>query len=87
MTTQESLNNALEDLKSRVAAVEKSQADYRSLVEAITAFGNTQQMLADVLRAYGGEVRATADDSNNRIRAIEASTLEIKNLLVKALER
>ncbi|EUA00915.1 hypothetical protein I546_6371 [Mycobacterium kansasii 732] len=57
------------------------------MVEAIKAFGETQQLLADVLRGYAGEMRATADDSNQRIRSLETSTAEIKNLLTRALER
>ncbi|AGZ50812.1 hypothetical protein PJK45_18535 [Mycobacterium kansasii] len=87
MATPEDLDGVLANLKARVAAVERSQADYRSMVEAIKAFGETQQLLADVLRGYAGEMRATADDSNQRIRSLETSTAEIKNLLTRALER
>ncbi|KZS85635.1 hypothetical protein [Mycobacterium persicum] len=87
MATPEDLDGVLANLKARVAAVERSQADYRSMVEAIKAFGETQQLLADVLRGYAGEMRATADDSNQRIRSLETSTAEIKNLLTRALDR
>ncbi|BCI85232.1 hypothetical protein PJI17_21665 [Mycobacterium kansasii] len=87
VATPEDLDGVLANLKARVAAVERSQADYRSMVEAIKAFGETQQLLADVLRGYAGEMRATADDSNQRIRSLETSTAEIKNLLTRALER
>ncbi|KZS63441.1 hypothetical protein [Mycobacterium ostraviense] len=87
MATPEDLDGVLANLKARVAAVEKSQADYRSMVEAIKAFGETQQPLADVLRGYASEMRATADDSNQRIRSLETSLAEIKNLLIQALER
>ncbi|ORB84252.1 hypothetical protein B1987_11115 [Mycobacterium kansasii] len=87
MATPEDLDGVLANLKERVAAVERTQADYSSMVDAIKAFGETQQLLADVLRDYAGEMRATADDSNQRIRALETSAAEIKNLLSRALER
>jgi hypothetical protein len=44
-------------------------------------------MLADVLRGFGSGMRSTADDTNQRIRLLEASTAEIKNLLVRVLDR
>lgn len=84
--TPEDLDNVLQNLKARVQALEASKADYHALVEAITAFGDTQQMLADVLRGFGSEMRSTAEDSNERIRALEASTAEIKTLMAKTLE-
>ncbi len=87
MATPDDLDGTLQNLKARVAAVEASQADYRAMIEAIKAFGDTQQMLADVLRGFGGEIRTTADDSNQRIRSLEASTTEIKNLLVRVHDR
>lgn len=87
MATPEDLDGTLRNLKARVAAVEASQADYRTMSEAIKAFGETQQMLADVLRGFGSGMRSTADDTNQRIRSLEASTAEIKNLLVRVLDR
>jgi ABC-type transporter Mla subunit MlaD len=87
VATQADLERTLENLKARIAALGARKADYESLAAAITAFGDTQQMLADVLRGYGGEMRSTADDSNQRIRSLEASASEIKELLVRALER
>lgn len=86
VATPEDLDGVLANLRARVAAVEKSQADYDSMVDAIKAFGATQQLLADVLRGFGGEMRATADDSNQRIRSLEASAAEIRSLL-EALQR
>lgn len=87
VATAEDLDGVLANLKTRVAALERLQADFGSMVDAIKTFGQTQQLLADVLRGYGTEMRATADDSNQRIRSLEASASEIKDLLVRLLER
>lgn len=81
MATQDDLEATLQSLRARIAALEASDADLKAMSEAIKAFGDTQQMLADVLRGFGGGMRDTADDSNQRIRAIEASVAEIKTLL------
>ena len=51
------------------------------MIDAIKAFSDTQQMLADVLRSYATNMRATADDSNQRIRALEASTAALVRLI------
>ncbi|SON60573.1 hypothetical protein MSIMFI_02068 [Mycobacterium simulans] len=87
MATPEDLDGTIQNLRARIAALEGSQTDLRAISAAIKAFGETQQMLADVLRGFGGEMMATADDSNQRIRSIEASAAEIKTLLARALER
>ena len=87
MAHPDDLEGTLRNLKARVAAVEASQADYRAMIEAIKAFGDTQQLLADVLRDFGGGMRSTADDSNQRIRSLEASVAEVRNLLVQLLDR
>ncbi|MHA7649063.1 hypothetical protein ACX9NE_04705 [Mycobacterium sp. ML4] len=87
MPTQEELNSVIANLSARVAAVERSQADYRSMIDAIKAFGDTQQLLADVLRSNISEMRSTADDSNQRIRTLEASVTTIVGLLGQSLQR
>lgn len=87
MATQDDLDRTLQNLQARIAALEASEADLTAMSEAIKAFGDTQQMLADVLRGFGGGMRDTADDSNQRIRAIEASVTEIKNLLSRSPDR
>ncbi|BBC68421.1 hypothetical protein NJB1907f44_19400 [Mycobacterium marinum] len=79
----EALDSTLRDLKARIAALEASRTSYEEIVDAIKAFGQTQQMLADVLRAYGGDMRGTAEDSNERIRKLEASVAEIKKMLTQ----
>ncbi|BBX76059.1 hypothetical protein H7H78_19870 [Mycobacterium shinjukuense] len=94
MATLEDLEGALENLRTRVTAVETSQTDYPAMASAIKAVGETQQLLADVLRGFGTGLRDTADDSNQRIRSLEASAAqitasvgEIKTLLAQALTR
>lgn len=87
MPPPEELDSALANLNARIAAVERSQADYRSMTEAIKAFGETQQLLADVLRSNITAMRTTADDTNQRIRTVEASIATIVGLLGQALQR
>ncbi len=87
VATQDDLDGTLQILKTRIAALEASKTDLHAISEAIKAFGDTQQMLADVLRGFGSGMRATADDSNQRIRSLEASVAEIKNHLAQALNR
>lgn len=57
------------------------------MTEAIKAFGDTQHLLADVLRSSIAEIRTTADDTNKRIRAVEASIAAIVELLEQARQR
>lgn len=88
---------ALEDLEARVSALEASQADYRAVLAAVNALGANQREHAERMtrvetRLDGVEVRLTSletkvDDTNARVRSLEGTTGEIKDLLVKALER
>jgi len=87
MPPPEELDSVLANLNARIAAVERSQADYSSMTEAIKAFGETQQLLADVLRSNITAMRTTADDTNQRIRTVEASIATIFGLLGQALQR
>jgi t-SNARE complex subunit (syntaxin) len=75
----------LEDLETRIAAVAASQAE---VLAAINSVGDTQQVLADALRAYSmrmSSVESIAQNTNDRLRSIEESLAEIKDLLVRAL--
>lgn len=88
---------ALEDLEARVSALEASQADYRAVLSAVNALGANQREMAETLRDQskrlgGVESRLTSletkvDDTNARVRSLEDTTGEIKELLIKALER
>ncbi len=87
---------ALEDLEARVSALEASQADYRAVLSAVNALGANQREMAETLRDQskrlgGVESRLTSletkvDDTNARVRSLEDTTGEIKELLIKALE-
>ena len=88
---------ALEDPEARVAALEASQADDRAVLSAINALGANQHEHADRLglvenrlgsvEARLGSVESKLDDTNARVRSLEDTTGEIKELLIRALER
>lgn len=80
----------LADLEARIAALEASQADYRAVLAAVNALGANQRDHADQLRTVEvSQERLTRshDDTNARVRSIEESVAEIKDLLVRALDR
>lgn len=89
--------SALADLEARVAALEATQADYRAVLAAVNALGANQREMADTLRGHatrlvGIEGRLTVldskmDDTNARVRSLEETTAEIKDLLIRALDR
>jgi uncharacterized coiled-coil protein SlyX len=89
--------SSLADLEARVAALEASQADYRAVLAAVNALGANQRDQADRLGRVEGrlgnvEVRLTAvesklDDTNTRVRSLEDTTSEIKELLIRALDQ
>ena len=75
----------LEDLETRFAAIAASQAE---VLAAVNSVGDTQQVLADALRGFAmrmSSVESTAQNNNQRLRSIEESLAEVKDLLVKAL--
>ena len=81
---------ALEDLEARVSALEASQADYRAVLAAVNALGANQREMAETQREMAATQREQGRqliDTNARIRSLEETTSEIKELLVKALER
>jgi hypothetical protein len=87
----------LADLEARVAALEASQADYRAVLSAVNALGvnqrdmsetqrdmsETQRDMSETLRQHGARI----DDTNTRVRSLEDTSSEIKELLIRALER
>lgn len=87
----------MDDLEARVAALEASQADYRAVLAAVNALGANQQELAtnqrtmaDTLRDHGNRLSAlevSTTDTNARVRSLEDTTVEIKDLLIRALEK
>jgi uncharacterized coiled-coil protein SlyX len=89
--------STLADLEARVAALEASQADYRAVLAAVNALGPNQRDQAERLgrvetRLDNVELRLTGvesklDDTNTRVRSLEETTGEIKELLIRALGR
>jgi len=89
--------STLADLEARVAALEASQADYRAVLAAVNALGanqrdlaGNQRDLAATLAGHGvrlNSLESKLDDTNTRVRSLEETTLEIKELLIRALDR
>ena len=87
----------MEDLEARVAALEASQADYRAVLTAVNVLGANQrehsQRLAAVEAKVGDMDGRVADlsvqmaDTNARVRSLEEGQAEIKDLLIRALDR
>jgi prefoldin subunit 5 len=88
---------ALDDLEARVSALEASQADYRAVLAAVNALGANQRDHAerlgrvekrlDSVDSQLTSVESKLDDTNARVRSLEDTTSEIKDLLIRALER
>ena len=88
---------ALDDLEARISALEASQADYRAVLSAVNALGANQREIAvnqremaETLLEHGRRLvslETHAADTNARVRSLEDTTGEIKDLLIKALER
>ena len=77
----------LEDLEARVAALEAAQADYRAVLAAVNALGMSQREHSQRLAAVESEVRTGFANTNARIRSLEDGQAEIKDLLIRALDR
>jgi predicted nucleic acid-binding Zn-ribbon protein len=87
----------LEELEARVAALEAERVDYRAVLSAVNALGANQREFSE--RAGAVETRLTAvetrltavatklDDTNTRVRSIEDNMAELKDLVIRALER
>ena len=89
--------SSLADLEARVAALEASQADYRAVLAAVNALGENQRDQAerlgrvetrlDTVEVGLTRVESTLDDTNTRVRSLEDTSFEIKELLIRALDR
>jgi uncharacterized coiled-coil protein SlyX len=80
----------LEDLEARVAALEASQADYRAVLAAVNALCANQREMAMTQREHSqalAELKVGLGDTNSRVRSLEDGVGEIKDLLVRALNR
>lgn len=82
--------STLADLEARVAALEASQYDYRAVLAAVNALGVNQREMAERLGRVETDVtavKADVKDTNTRVRSLEETTGEIKELLIRALDR
>lgn len=87
----------LADLEARIAALEAAQADYRAVLAAINPLGENQreqsQRLGNVetglvaVEQRLGSVSTTASDTNARVRSLEDGQAEVRDLLIRALDR
>lgn len=85
------------ELEARIAALEAERVDYRAVLAAVNALGANQRDLTtrvgEVEGRFGavetrlGTVELTAQDTNTRVRSLEDGMAEMKDLLVRALDR
>ncbi|MCX5041727.1 hypothetical protein OG921_00795 [Aldersonia sp. NBC_00410] len=91
------MSATLEELEARVAALEAERADYRAVLSAINALGANQREHSDRVHAVEdglsgveqalSEVQRTVTDSIGQIRSIDEHLAEVKDLIVRALDR
>lgn len=87
----------LKELGARVAALEANQADYRAVLAAVNPPGANQREIATTVREHTGrldrvttkvgQLSAKSDDTNARVRSLEEGQAEIKDLLLRALDK
>ncbi|MUM17997.1 hypothetical protein BI330_16390 [Mycobacterium sp. CBMA 623] len=87
----------MDDLDARVSALEAERADYKAVLSAVNALGANQRERSQTLREHGETLRdhgerlvrleSKLDDTNTRVRSLEDGQSEIKDLLVRALEK
>jgi hypothetical protein len=80
----------LEDLEARVAALEAERADYRAVLTAVNALGANQRehsLRLAAVEATVGDLGVQVADTNARVRSLEEGQTEIKDLLIRALDR
>ncbi len=80
----------LEDLEARVAALEANQADYKAVLAAVNALGANQREIVTTVRDHTKRferLETKSDDTNARVRSLEENVGEIKDLLIRALDK
>ncbi len=78
----------LEELEARVAALEAERADYRAVLAAVNALGAIQREQAEHPSALERRLASMDDtlaDTNARVRSVEDSLTDVKDLLIQAL--
>ncbi len=79
-----------------MAALEASQADYRAVLAAVNALGENQrehsqrfdrvEKRLDRVEDRLESIETKLDDTNARVRSLEDTTSDIKELLIRALD-
>lgn len=67
-----------------------ARVELHALMMAVENLGETQRLLGDVLRSASvrmGGVEASTVDTNQRMRALEESVAEIKEMLARVLDK
>ena len=77
----------LEDLEARVAALEATQADYRAVLTAVNALGANQREHSQRLAAVESELAEVKTEMRGFRGSTEENLAEIKDLLIRALDR
>lgn len=83
----------LEELEARVAALEASQADYRAVLAAVNALGANQREHSERLDRVETKVDQLATTVDHlavtvdRLPSLEEGQAEIKDLLIRALDK
>jgi uncharacterized coiled-coil protein SlyX len=77
----------LEDLEARVAALEATQADYRAVLTAVNALGANQREHSQRLAAVESELAEVKTEMRGFRRSTEENLAEIKDLVIRALDR
>jgi hypothetical protein len=86
---------SLAELEARVSALEAERADYRAVLATVNVLS---QQTRERLDGIDGKIDAVADrldgkieagfaETNERVRSIEESVAEIKDLLIRALDK
>jgi ABC-type transporter Mla subunit MlaD len=80
----------LEELEARIAALEAERVDYRAVLTAVNALGANQREHAEQLRNVGARLTVLEDRTqtiDDRTRSMEENLAEVKDLLVRTLDR
>ena len=81
---------SLVDLEARVAALEAERADYRAVLTAVNALGENQRELVTRVQSVENKLDTNTgklDEHTARFRSLEDNLAEVKELLVRALDR
>lgn len=87
----------LPELEARVAALEAQRVDYQAVLAAVNAIGANQRDQAlritrvedrlDRVEDRLDKADVTAADTNARVRSLEDNMAEMKDLLIRTLDR